>query len=372
MDCLDILKQLVSFDTVNPPGREEAAVIYLKSLLEPYGFECRVQTVDKNRANLIAVIGDRSGPELMLNGHLDVVPAAGNWKHPPFSVTEEGGRLYGRGVADMKGGIAAMCEAAIRVAVTGGPKNGCVKLLFVADEECSNLGIHRYFEEYQAGEWAVIGEPTGLAVSVAHRGVSRDFIDVHGVSRHAALPASGGDAVNAAAKVILAIEDLNRELQTVRHEVLPPPSVAVTMVQGYEKDNVVPGFVRLLLDFRILPGMGRERVRQILEEGLKKRGISNFQIRSHFYMPGGALSADDDFAAACAEESNRIQKRRVVPCAFDASCEQCFLVERGVKTVICGPGDLAQAHTVDEYTEKKQVRMAADLYEAIIRRTLRC
>lgn len=370
-DEIDVLKDLIGIDTVNPPGNEMNAALYLADLLKPYGFFCEIQDLGKNRANLIAESGNPNGPELQLNGHLDVVPAAGEWETDPFQAICRAGRIYGRGSADMKGGIAAMCEAAIRVAIDGGPKKGRLKLLFVADEECSNIGTHYYLKNGTGGNYAIIGEPTDLKIAVAHRGVSRDYIDLFGSERHAALPAKAEDAVRKAARSILALEKMNHQLKSVSHTILPSPSIAVTMVQGYEKDNIVPGKVRLLTDFRILPGTTHDEVNQILDEALQADGITDYAKELHFYMPGGEADKDSDFVKDCLKVRKQVLgAEENVPCAFDATCIQCFLVESGIETIICGPGSIQQAHTVGEYTNEEQVRLAADLYEAIVKKIL--
>lgn len=370
MDCIEILKELVRLDTTNPPGNEKKAAQYLAEILEPHGFQCEVQDLGDNRANLVAVLRCGNGPELMLNGHLDVVPAAGDWKTEPFSVVQNGDKLHGRGTSDMKGGIAAMCEAAIRIAHKDMHINGGLKLLFVADEECSNMGTLDYLEKYECGEFAIIGEPTGLEIAIAHRGVSRDYIDIYGEARHAALPEEEPDSVAMTALTIAAVQDINRKLQSMKHNVLPSPSVAITMIQGYEKDNIVPGTVRLLLDFRILPGMEHQQVIRILDEGFEAAGIRSYKSVPHFFMPGGEISPHDSFVELCLEEREDLFGKKGWAKPFDASCEQCFLVKRGVKALICGPGDIVQAHTVNEFVSEQQVRDAANLYERIIERVL--
>lgn len=370
MDCIELLRELVGFDTVNPPGNEKPAAMYLAGLLEPMGFRCQVQDLGGNRANLIAVLGGGEGPELMLTGHLDVVPAVGAWDGSPFSMEEKDGKLWGRGTSDMKGGIAAMCEAAMRCSARKEPMKGSLKLLFVADEECSNLGTLSYLKTHGASDYAIIGEPTRLEVAVAHRGVSRDYIDIKGPSRHAALPAGEEDAVMKACRAVRAVKDMNETLGHITHPVLPPPSIAVTMMEGYEKDNVVPGNVRLLLDFRIHPGMDHEQVGRFLDKGFLQAGIDGCQRTLHFYMPGGEIDQDDGFVKLCLEERESLLGVRSYPRPFDASCEQCFLAKQGIRTVICGPGDIAQAHTVGEFTREKQVRDAVDLYGRIIDRIL--
>jgi len=370
VDCIELLRELIGFDTVNPPGNEKPAARYLAGILEPMGFKCEVQDLGGSRANLIAVLDGGAGPELMLNGHLDVVPAVGEWDSSPFSMEEKDGKLYGRGTCDMKGGIAAMCEAAMRCAARKEPMKGKLKLLFVADEECSNLGTLSYLKTHERSDYAIIGEPTRLEVAVAHRGVSRDYIDVKGAPRHAALPAGEEDAVMKACRAVRAVKDMNETLRHITHPVLPPPSIAVTMMEGYEKDNVVPGNVRLLLDFRIHPGMDHEQVGQFLDKGFEQAGIDGFQRTLHFYMPGGEIPQDDRFVKLCLEEREHLFEIKSEPQPFDASCEQCFLAKEGIQTVICGPGDIAQAHTVGEFTWEKQVRDAVSLYERIIDRVL--
>ena len=367
-----ILEKLVSFETVSPPGNEAEAASYLANLLTAFGLQCRVQELGNDRANLIAVLdGKEPGPELMLNGHLDVVPAQGLWSSDPFEVKySEDGKLFGRGTADMKGGVAAMCAAAMETASEGGITRGRLKLLFVADEECSNLGTRAYMKEYGPSDYGIIGEPTGLAVAAAHRGVSRDYIEFTAPARHAALPSREKDAVEKMASFVLQIREINKKLAKLTHPLLPSPGISVTKLEGYEKDNVVPGKTRILLDFRILPGMHHEAAVEILQNGLALAGIADARIESHFYMPGGEISQEDPFVLLCAKKRQEILKTEEPICAYDASCEQCFLVEHGTKTVICGPGNLAQAHTVNEFINRQQILQAVSLYKGIIKEIL--
>ena len=416
MTGLEILRDLVSINTVNPPGNEKAAAVYLKELLEPAGFSCTVRDLGDGRANFLAQLGRGDGPELIFNGHLDVVPAAGRWETDPFELAGMGDKVYGRGVCDMKGGLAAMCRAALSIAGHGGPEHGTLKLLFVADEEDANRGIMAYLREREAGEagavclreregaaclrereageadalcqregvvreagaaentgrtgrndrwesYAVIGEPTNLEVAVAHRGVTRSYVDIRGAARHAALPEDGNSSIEKLPGVLHAITKMNRELETRTHPVLPPPGISVTMVKAYEKDNVVPG--KVLTDFRILPDMEEAESEALLRNAIAAAGIPDVQIMNHFFMPGGEISPEDDFVTLCCETAGQVRNQEVVPQAFDASCEQCFLIKAGIKTVILGPGSLDQAHTRDEFLALEQLEQAARIYEGI-------
>lgn len=366
---LEILRNLMNCNTVNPPGNEKNAAQYLEKLFIEKELPCTVQDLGNNRANFIAEFGE-GDKCLELCGHLDVVPCTGEWKHQPIGYTEQENYIYGRGACDMKGGVAAMCSAVISVIKDHLPFHGRLRLAFVADEEDANLGMHSFLSSYPAADYSILGEPTELHVAVAHRGVGRYFIDCFGRAHHAALRSSVETSIHSAARAVFAIDALNERLRSKTHEILPPPSIAVTMVKGYEKDNIVPGDVQLLVDFRILPGMTEEETREMLIDELVQAGIQNYSIHKHFFMPGGETNAWHPFVRECLSDASGFNRREETPCAFDASCEQCFLVEAGSATVILGPGSLAQAHTVDEYVVKEQVLRASYIYRKIIENVL--
>lgn len=361
---LEIFEALMAQNTINPPGNEKRGALCLKEIFDREGIPCEVQDLGNNRANFIASFGE--GDKILeYSGHLDVVPCVGNWQHTAIGTTEEDDLIYGRGACDMKGGVAAMCSAAISMFRDKTPLNGQIRLTFVADEEDANLGMHAFLDSHKAATYTILGEPTDLHVAIAHRGVGRYYIDLLGHACHAALRSTEETAVAKAARAVMAIEDLNKQLESMTHDVLPSPSIVVTMVQGYEKDNVVPGKVRLLVDFRVLPGMTEPQTRKLVQDALDAHGIVGFELTKHFFMPGGEVAQAHPFVSACVEQAEKLNERKEAPQAFGASCEQCFLVEAGSATVIIGPGSLDQAHTVDEFVEKAQLLRAAKLYREI-------
>ena len=361
---LEIFEALMAQDTINPPGNEKRGALCLKEIFDREGIPCEVQDLGDNRANFIASFGE--GDKILeYSGHLDVVPCVGDWQHTAIGTTEEGELIYGRGACDMKGGVAAMCSAAISMFRDKTTLNGQIRLTFVADEEDANLGMHAFLDSHKAATYTILGEPTDLHVAIAHRGVGRYYIDLLGHACHAALRSTEETAVAKAARAVMAIEDLNKQLESMTHDVLPSPSIVVTMVQGYEKDNVVPGKVRLLVDFRVLPGMTEPQTRKLVQDALDAHGIVGFELTKHFFMPGGEVAQAHPFVSACVEQAEKLNERKEAPQAFGASCEQCFLVEAGSATVIIGPGSLDQAHTVDEFVEKAQLLRAAKLYREI-------
>ena len=361
---LEIFEALMAQDTINPPGNEKRGALCLKEIFDREGIPCEVQDLGDNRANFIASFGE--GDKILeYSGHLDVVPCVGDWQHTAIGTTEEGELIYGRGACDMKGGVAAMCSAAISMFRDKTPLNGQIRLTFVADEEDANLGMRAFLDSHKAATYTILGEPTDLHVAIAHRGVGRYYIDLLGHACHAALRSTEETAVAKAARAVMAIEDLNKQLESMTHDVLPSPSIVVTMVQGYEKDNVVPGKVRLLVDFRVLPGMTEPQTRKLVQDALDAHGIVGFELTKHFFMPGGEVAQAHPFVSACVEQAEKLNERKEAPQAFGASCEQCFLVEAGSATVVIGPGSLDQAHTVDEFVEKAQLLRAAKLYREI-------
>ena len=361
---LEIFEALMAQDTINPPGNEMRGALCLKEIFDREGIPCEVQDLGHNRANFIACFGE--GEKMLeYSGHLDIVPCVGDWKHTAIGTTEEGDLIYGRGACDMKGGVAAMCSAAIALYRDKTPLNGKIRLTFVADEEDANLGMHAFLNTHEAATYTILGEPTNLHVAVAHRGVARYYIDLLGHACHAALRSTEETAVAKAARAVMAIEDLNAQLEAMKHDVLPSPSIVVTMMQGYEKDNVVPGKVRLLVDFRVLPGVNEPQTRKLVQDALDAHGIKGYELKKHFFMPGGEVDKAHPFVSACVKKAGELLDRAEEPMPFGASCEQCFLVEAGAATVIIGPGSLDQAHTVDEYVEKTQLLHAAELYRQI-------
>lgn len=371
MDSINILEKLISINTTNPPGNELSLAQIIGEILNRYNINYTIHDLGENRGNLIASIGNGNGPSLMFNGHLDVVPAIGNWKSDPFICNFREGRIYGRGTADMKGGLAAMISAAIYLKEHIGRAKGKLILLFVADEENANLGIKSYLKKNSdTCDYAIIGEPTNLKVAIAHRGVAREYILITGKSRHSALPELEQDSITRTELAIHVIKELNNKLKKITHPVLPSPSIAITQIEGYEKDNVVPGAVKLLLDFRILPGMTYEDVVSILKKELSSVLNGYFSISPHFFMPGGEVSVDNSFANLCLQESNKVLQQSNRLYAFDASCEQCFLTNQGVQAIILGPGSLSEAHTVDEFSTKEEIQKAEELYVSIINKVL--
>ena len=216
-----LLSEMIHINTVAPPGNEKDLATYIADILRSNGFNPIVQDLGDNRANITCEIGEGDDCRLILNGHLDVVPAEGEWNHEPFSGTVDGDCLFGRGACDMKAGLCCMLQAFIDTAKESNKLRGRLKLVFVADEETSNLGLRSYLSKYNENDrktakrnYAVIGEPTELHVCNSHYGVERYWINIHGESAHSSKPELGVNAIVGASSVVESLGAYHKELRT--------------------------------------------------------------------------------------------------------------------------------------------------------------
>lgn len=365
------LEELVAFDTVNPPGSEQPLAQRIAAILSSYGFATQVETVAPNRANVMASCGE-SDRKLILNGHLDIVPPGEGWRHPPFAVTQENGRLYGRGACDMKGAIACMMAAAVQAKEEGLIGDQQLILLFVADEEIDGLGTKAFVRRFEKGtrNWVVIGEGTQNQVHVAHRGVVRLRVLVNGRQCHAGQPEKGINANTLMARFALAVDQLNRDMQRREQPVLPPPSISLTRMNGGIKDNVVAGSCEAILDIRTVPGDTAAKLVDEVNAILRglfggEEGVS-WQVEPFIDVLPGMLEPTHPLVLKTIEASEKACGRKPQVTYFNGCCDMSCFCAAGFDTLICGPGSLDQAHTVDEYVTQDQFDAAVELYKNLI------
>jgi len=371
-----LLKDIIAFNTVNPPGNELALAEYIRALGQNIGVEAELDVIDENRANaLLHVAGKKpDAPSLMLNGHMDVVPATGDWKSEPFILEERNGKLYGRGTSDMKGGIACMIAALEQLAEEKFEFGGDLYLLFSADEECNNLGIKHFLKNPRKADYCIIGEPTMLKFCVAHRGVCRHKVIIEGKSCHASNPDNGINSVAKMAYFVQEIDKLNDRLRSGKHQILPASTVAVTTIKGGEKHNIIPDYCEAVLDWRTLPEESEEYVRGELTAILNKLSdygkLFKYRLELIIYLGAGNLDPADTLVKKSAKAYKASFGQEAFIEGFLACGEQSIFIGNGIKAMFCGPGDIAQAHTTDEYIEVDQLNKAVVLYKNIIKEIL--
>ncbi|MCC8116604.1 MAG: M20/M25/M40 family metallo-hydrolase [Planctomycetes bacterium] len=370
-----LLRDLVAIDTSNPPGNELAAAEFLAPVLERIGMTTTVQTVAPGRANLVATRCGGPGPEIVLSGHLDVVHAdAARWSGDPFVLRRDTGRYYGRGVVDMKGAIASMVTA-VRdfLQENGGAFTGTVSLVFVADEELTTLGTRGYIASGARPDAVVIGEPTGMDVCIAHRGTSRYRVDVRGQAGHAARPGEALNPITGAARLAVLVDEHNTTVLAARtHSVLPPPSMAVTMMTGGVQSNTIPGTCQLTIDRRTVPGEDEATLRSEFHDLAARLpdGSAAISVPEFFVtVPAGGPVPAGTIGQQCAD----VLAGMGVPVRirdFPACCDLAFFTSAGIDCVLVGPGNLSEAHTDDEFVDETQLVLAREFYLGLLQSKL--
>ena len=366
-------RALVRIPSVNRPGQcESAAAALVAEQMRAFGWSPVVEEVAPGRPNVIAVVeGGLPGPTLMLEGHTDVVtegdPAA--WSHDPFGGEIVDGRLYGRGAADMKGGVAAMLHAA--AALARAPFPGRLLLAALADEEGMMRGARHFVAAgHAAGVDAVlVCEPEGGEVCTAAKGAIRARLDVEGRMAHGAMPHQGRNPIPALAAAVARCAELEEALQREagEHPLLGLPYVTPTVVSAgsAEQLNVIPGGGWLGLDIRTTPAVDHGALLARLRE------VTGARLTVVDDRPPVEIPLDHPLVLAVVEAHRRVHGRPPrlggVPGATDGTI---LARDAGLPVVVYGPGDKWIAHQVDEHVEVEAIVRAAEVYVEAARRFL--
>ncbi|HEV2389188.1 MAG TPA: ArgE/DapE family deacylase [Nitrososphaerales archaeon] len=370
MELVELARSLIRFRTEIPPGHEEACAKYIHDLLADLhveGAELLLDRFEAGRANLVARFGPRE-PGLLLGGHIDVVPAGDEsaWSAPPFEGVVKDGRLYGRGAADMKTGLAAILTA-VEMASKRKLRRG---LLFVATsgEEVGFEGLKALYARKLIPEGAarlgVMGEPTRLRPIRAHKGLADFRVTISGRSGHASRPELGVNAIEKCAAVVEAISAWSRGLSNAADGDLGSTIATSTVVKGGTKSNVIPDSCELIVDSRWVPKHGTAFVERGLNSTIAslKRKDPALDARVELMYDSPSLSLPRSHEAVRLAESISGLKAEVAPYGTEAA----LYAEHGVPSLVLGPGDLKQAHIVDEFVELSEARKARSIYTRLI------
>lgn len=369
-EIVDLAARLVQFDTVNPPGNEEPAMHFLAAYLRSAGLAVEVQPLLPGRANLIARLsGAGSDGHLVLSGHMDVVPlGTAPWRHAPFGGVVEGGRLYGRGAADMKGNVAAMAVALAALARAGFRPRADLILAVTAAEEADGSGAVAVVESgvLAGSAYLVVGEFTGLDVYIAHKGYCVMYITAHGRAGHSALPHLGVNAVAYMAQAVTALQA--NPFSYTPNAVLGQPTVSVTTIQGGDKINLIPDRCTVGVNMRTVLGQTAEGVlaetRRLLDDLAARSGRAvRTEVTIDTFHPPVVTSADDPLALATVEVVREVRGRPPHVGSLSYGTDAFALATGyGLPAVIVGAGHFEQAHQTDEWVAVAELAQAARIY----------
>ena len=369
------LERLVAFETVSSRSNIEL-IDWAANRLNDLGVPAFVQHGDEpGKANLFATIGPEDRPGIMLSGHSDVVPVAGqNWTSDPFRLTQREGRLYARGSADMKGFIACCLEMAPRFASARLATPVHIALSY--NEETNMQGMRRLAAHLASAPVkpaaCVIGEPTLMQVVVANKGAAIYRARVRGFSVHSSLRDQGVSAVEIGAEIVTFLNALQRSLNAAeRHEgfEFPHTSVHAGMISGGTAHNITAKDCEVLFEVRALPGVAAAAIVGQVREHCRRVLLPQMRAVS----PECDIVIDEVLDAPGLDERGNTHLARAMmplcgctrPGMVSFGTEAGMLQEIGVPTVICGPGEIRVAHQPDEYVEVSQLERCLEFLEAL-------
>jgi acetylornithine deacetylase len=368
--CISLLKTLVAIDSVNPslvPGAagEAAIAAAIAEHMRAMGLDVQLQEVAPGRPNVVGVLeGTEAGPSLMFCGHVDTVGIEG--MAAPFDPVERDGRIYGRGSQDMKGGVAAMIDAA-RVARARGFRRGRLIIAAVVDEEFASIGADALVGRWSA-DAAVVTEPTDLQIGIGHKGFAWFDVDTRGRAAHGSRPRDGRDAIVRMGRVLQQLERLDRELQSrPAHAVMGTASLHASLISGGRELSSYPDACRLQMERRTVAGESAESALGEVEAVLARLRAEDAEfegtVRLTFGRPPYEVPRDSGLPDALARAASKADvQASTVGMSFWT--DAAVLGAAGIPSVLFGPGG-AGLHSTEEYVFAEQVLKCRDTLAAL-------
>ena len=378
-DSIEWLTRLIAFDTVSRHSNL-ALIEDVQAYCEQLGL-----TVDltfnaaKNKANLFVTVpaganADDVNHGLVLSGHTDVVPVDGqDWTSEPFTATIRGDKLYGRGACDMKGFIACaltLLPQAVKLSNAG-------QLRRPLHEEVGCLGAPLILADLKARgitpDYCIVGEPTNMAMVVAHKGIAVYRCRVHGKSAHSSLTKQGVNAISYASRLIGYVDELAEEMSYRSDNDamfdVPYSTLSVGTIKGGTATNIVPNLCEFTFDYRNLPHMTQD---DILAPIQAKVAELNAQMQARAADTGIELLQEESVPAMTDSDSAELQALIAALTGDDTRHKVAYATEggqftnAGIPTIICGPGSIEQAHKADEYVALSEMARCDEFLQKLL------
>ena len=374
-----ILSELLAFDTVSAKPNAEL-IAYVRDLLAEAGVaSVLIPDAGGGKANLYATVGPAGVGGVMLSGHTDVVPVEGQaWTVPPFALTEDQGRLYGRGAADMKGFVAAALDCMIKAAAR--PLRVPLHLALTYDEEIGCMGVRSLIDLLEGAHvrprFCIVGEPTGMQVATGHKGKVALRAVCVGREGHSALAPMALNALHLAADFVGAVRGLQAKvaLEGLRdgdYDV-PYTTLHVGLLRGGVQVNIVPNLAVVDFEIRFLAGEDTEGLIAVLREAAEaivaplkaEFPEAAIGIERLWDYPGLGTPSD---AGVVNFVKGLTGANGTIKVAFGTE-GGLFAARLAIPTVICGPGSMAQGHKPDEYVSVEQMVRCEAMLNALLDR----
>jgi acetylornithine deacetylase/succinyl-diaminopimelate desuccinylase-like protein len=360
-----LLRELIALPSVNPAflpendphAGEQRMVDFLAATAAQAGLDIELQPVLPGRANLLARLSPREKTRcrIVLAPHLDTVNAADNL----FTPRKKDGQLFGRGACDTKGSVAAMMTALCELArQPARPAQTEILFAGLVDEENGQAGSRALAGSRLRADLAIVGEPTRLQAVTAHKGDLWMIIRTRGLSAHGAQPELGRNAVHAMARVVDLLEtEYAAQLRRRRHPLLGRPTINVGSIRGGTQANIVPDSCQILVDRRTLPGETEARVEREIHSLLRKHGLDVTFDRGRL-APCEPMETNPKLPLVRQFLTSIDQPK---PTGASYFCDASVLSRGGIPSIVFGPGDISQAHTVDEWIDVDSLDRGKDI-----------
>jgi len=389
-NCLELLQAMVHIDSINAtisqrPHPEAELAAFLDRQAARWGLSTRRLPVDEAYAGNVANTSSEgsfdllvwrqvspTAPWILFESHLDTVGVAG-MTIDPFGALVEAGRIYGRGACDTKGSGAAMLWALREYAHKGRGRNN-IALLYAVDEEALKHGVDGFAQKHLPTlGWrpvgAIVGEPTELQPVVAHNGVVRWSVRTHGLAAHSSDPSQGRSAISMMVRVVQALEERYIARLSASHPLVGPARCSINIINGGTAINIIPDLCEIRIDRRVVPGEDPHqvlpKVRRVLEELRHEMPALEYSVGDLFVDVPLDPKGGEAFFAPVQQTLASLglpSELKGVPYGTDGST----LGAAGIPVVVLGPGNIARAHTVDEYLELEQLERAIEVYGALM------
>lgn len=377
-----ILSDVIAIKSVN--DNELSVCEYLQKLLSQYNIESTIEKINKSRANLIAEIGEGK-PVLAFSGHMDVVSEGNseNWKYDPFEMTEEDGKLYGRGTADMKSGLVAMVIAMIEINNANLLQKGTIRLLATAGEEMEQKGSAQlysngYMDDVDA---LIIAEPSESMIAYAHKGSMNFRVTSRGKSSHSSAPFMGQNAIKPLIEVIREVEnEFNHVLKDVEFKVLDFSSLSDkvkkefnieisseslgsailtnTIIQGGNQVNSIPEHAVAEFNARTVPEFDNDKMKQLFNKIIEKHNKEgNLSLDIDLDLPSVATNENNRLVTLTKKHGeNHLNVNLLVAPTMGVTDASNLLKDKdeNFPFVMFGPGNPSLAHQTNEYVEQEK------------------
>lgn len=395
---IQILSDLVSIKSIN--GDELQVATYLKQLLSEYGIEAKIiELPEEGRANLIAEIGEGK-PVLGISGHMDVVDAGDldKWTHPPYELTEDNGKLYGRGTGDMKAGLAGYVIALIEIKEQNLLKKGTIRLMATAGEELGQIGSKTFYEQgyMEDVDGLMVSEPANKIINYANKGSMNAKVTSLGTSAHSSMPFAGESAID---PLLAFIDDVKVKVEKEAESTevsafdfkgwlkgsfgdkdldfdklssyLNNTLLTNTVIQAGNQINSVPEKAVAYFNVRTVPEFNNTRVKEIFDKELKAHNEKGAELAVDWELDlESAITDGNNLLIELHQELAEEYFGEKYPIHPTTGVTDASNLIKGKPTsfpfAVFGPGETSMAHQTDEYVEKDLYFKFTDLFQDII------